>query len=117
MMTKTMTQSEKSALIARENDRCRRSMIQRARFKTVLTASVSALDDNTVTRLMLAVQSFDRFTPDNDPYNEHDFGAVIIDEERYLFKFDYYADDKFDKPGFPPAECVRVLTIMHENDY
>jgi hypothetical protein len=43
--------------------------------------------------MLTAVSSFSTFTPDNDPYNEHDFGAVDAEGERFFRKIDYYNSD------------------------
>ena len=32
----------------------------------------------TVAELLIAVEDFDNFTADNDPYAEHDFGAINL---------------------------------------
>ncbi len=58
---------------------------------------------------MLAV-----FTEDNDPYGEHDFGGVELEEQTVYWKIDYY-DQSLE--GLSPAPAnpeltVRVLTIM-----
>jgi hypothetical protein len=60
------------------------------------------------------VRSFDEFTPGNDPYGEHDFGAFDLDGERFNFKIDYYAPDMLHGSDDPanPEKTVRVLTIM-----
>jgi len=39
----------------------------------MVTPGVQALPD--MLGLVQAVQEFDRFTPENDPYGEHDFGS------------------------------------------
>jgi hypothetical protein len=36
------------------------------------------------------VRAFKVFTPDNDPYGEHDFGAFDFNTKRIYWKFDYY---------------------------
>ncbi len=40
----------------------------------MITQGVQALPD--VLGLVRAVRVFDTFTPDNDPWGEHDFGAI-----------------------------------------
>jgi hypothetical protein len=64
-------------------------------------------------------QNIRGFFADNDPYGEHDFGAVEIGGERFLFKIDYYdrsltahSPDKAD-----PAATTCVLTIMRADEY
>ena len=41
-------------------------------------------------RIFVAVHAFDAFDRDNDPWHEHDFGALDIDGERVFFKLEYY---------------------------
>lgn len=40
--------------------------------------------------LLTAIRQFNDFTPDNDPYGEHDFAAVEHDGVRVYWKIDYY---------------------------
>src|ERR1700690_2145764 len=58
-----------------------------------MTAAVNELPIDSKARLILAVQSFNAFTKDNDPHHEHDFGSVEVDGETYFFKLDYYSLD------------------------
>jgi hypothetical protein len=48
------------------------------------------LGPETQARILAAVQSFNTFDDGNDPWGEHDFGAIVIDGERVFFKIDYY---------------------------
>jgi hypothetical protein len=61
--------------------------------RVVMTAGVNALPISTKAHVLLAVQSFDKFTEDNDPHHEHDFGSFDIEGETYFFKIDYFALD------------------------
>ena len=69
--------------------------------------------------IMQAVRSFDMFTQDNDPYGEHDFGAIDVAGQRLFWKIDAYDVDL--EMGSPnptdPAVTCRVLTIMLANEY
>ena len=85
----------------------------------VLTAGIVALGAEAQARIIAGVQAFDAFTPDNDPYGEHDFGSVEVDGEKIFFKFDYFdlnramhSDDPAD-----PSKTERVLTIMLSSEY
>ena len=67
-----------------------------------------------------AVRSFDAFNDDNDPWGEHDFGAVEVSAEKVFFKFDYYASERLDAGSENPAnerDTYRVLTIMLAGEY
>lgn len=66
-----------------------------------------------------AVQAFSAFTPDNDPYGEHDFGAFDLGGQRLFWKIDYYDHDLrygSDDPANPDI-TTRVLTIMMASEY
>lgn len=94
--------------IAMKNDQIRKTFIG---GKIILTLGVR--ESNDMDRVLRAVQEFDSFTPDNDPYEEHDFGKVVVAGEEYFFKFDYYDDmyQCFKEDG------NRVLTIMRTDEY
>jgi len=102
---------ERAAKIAALNDKCRSTGIQ-----VVLTAGVNdALPD--LMGLMQAVRDFDRFTEDNDPYGEHDFGSLEWYGQKVFWKVDYY--DQALKYGEDPLslDCRRVLTVMLASEY
>jgi hypothetical protein len=87
--------------------------------RMLMTAGVNALPLGTKARVLLAVQSFDKFTEDNDPHHEHDFGSFEIEGETYFFKLDYYALDMDGGSEDPadPEKTTRVLTIMRADEY
>ena len=87
--------------------------------RVVMTQGVNALPLDTKARIVLAVQSFDKFTADNDPHREHDFGSFEIEGETYFFKIDYYALDMDGGSEDPadPDKTTRVLTIMRADEY
>jgi len=86
--------------------------------RLVMTNSVSELPLDIKARLILAVQSFNAFSNDNDPHGEHDFGEIDLEGESYFWKIDYYAPDLrggAEDPSLP--ETLRVLTIMRADEY
>src|SRR5579862_8625529 len=87
--------------------------------RVLTTTGVVELPVDTKARLLLAVQSFSNFTKDNDPHDEHDFGAIELEGERYFFKLDYYAADMHYGSENPadPNVTTRVLTIMRADEY
>jgi hypothetical protein len=87
--------------------------------QVVMTAGVNALPIDTKARLLLAVQSFDNFSKENDPDGERDFGNIKIEGETYFWKIDYYALDMDGGSEDPadPEKTTRVLTIMCADEY
>ena len=85
----------------------------------VLTAGIVALGAETQTRILAAVQNFDHFNDDNDPWGEHDFGSLEVDGERVFFKIDYYDPIRAMHSEDPadPSKTERVLTIMLASEY
>ena len=60
---------------------------RRSGFSVMMTVGVKSLED--LGGLMREVRIFDKFTEDNDPYGEHDFGSIIWHDETVLWKIDY----------------------------
>ena len=85
--------------------------------RVVITQGVQALEND--------VRHCDRcagmiaFTPDNDPYGEHDFGAIRYQGQTIFWKIDYYDLDLRMHSPDPSDETVtaRVLTIMLAEEY
>ena len=105
-----------AAKIAARNDALRRD---RLGGHVVMTAAVAGLSPDILTAAILAMRWFDAFTPDNDPYAEHDFGSFEHGGERFMFKIDTYADASLTCGAEDPlgANVVRVLTLMLASDY
>lgn len=100
-------------IIAELNDKFRRHE-DRSLGRYVMTSGVRALALEKQVQLIGLVKNFDSFTTGNDPYGEHDFGKVTMDEEDYFWKIDYYdLDMKYvsENPA-DPSLTKRVLTVM-----
>ena len=85
----------------------------------VITTGVAALGDEAVARIVKTIAVYDDFCHDNDPYEEHDFGAFEADGHTIFFKIDYFdptltwhSDDPAD-----PSITHRVITIMLAEEY
>ena len=98
------------------NDQLRRSLTG---GMLVMTAGVIALGAKRQMAILSAIAAFDDFSPENDPYGEHDFGALTVEGERILFKIDYldraltgHSPDPAD-----PTVTTRVLTVMLAEEY
>ncbi len=98
------------------NDQLRQSL---AGGVLVMTAGVIALGQACQVTILQAVAAFDSFDQDNDPYGEHDFGALEIQGERLFWKIDYYDRDlsAYSPDPADPSITTRVLTIMLAQEY
>ncbi len=105
--------SDPTSKIRELNDRLRSTFVGGA---VLLSNGVASLDDDAKRRLLAAVRTFEAFSPDNDPYGEHDFGAVEIGGERFLFKIDLY-EEPFVNSGNEEKMITRILTIMLAEEY
>jgi len=82
--------------------------------RVLITAGVQALPPEQQARVIQAVQAFDSFTEDNDPYGTHDFGGFDIEGQKLMWKIDAY-DQNFEYGSPDPADpevTNRVLTIL-----
>ena len=127
MTTGTLSHSER---IARLNDHARQAM--GLACVAVATEGFRALPDEDQSRVRELGETFDAFTPDNDPYGERDFGAIYQDSkgrwttsrpaqpaETVFWKIDAYDRDLQFGSEDPatPAVTRRVLTIMLASEY
>jgi hypothetical protein len=103
--------------IARLNDFCRTAMGVAGRV--VQTQGICALPLRDQSAIREKVETFDEFTPDNDPHREHDFGAFEHAGEKIFWKIDYYDPTltKGSEDPSDPRQTVRVLTIMLASEY
>lgn len=88
--------------------------------RVVLTEGIVSLPDDLRSTTIEKVQSFDAFTPDNDPYGEHDFGSIeVFGVGKVFWKIDYYDRDYCFHSGdaTDPTKTRRVLTIMLASEY
>jgi hypothetical protein len=112
----TNTTESKADRIRALNDAFRRTFVGGA---VMITAGVEAMPLDQRRSLLQKVRSFDAFSQDNDPHQEHDFGSIDEAGERYFWKIDYY--DRKTEFGSPdpagPAVTTRVLTIMRADEY
>ena len=100
--------------IAALNDRARRTFME---CRVIIAAGVQALGN--VDAVLRQVQVFEAFTPDNDPYGEHDFGQITLEGTTFFWKIDYYDLDLHMHSPDPSDDTVtaRVLTIMLAEEY
>ena len=111
-----MESTLQSTTIAQLNDAFRKTFIGGV---VVITQGIQALPEESRKAILTAVQSFNDFNEDNDPYLEHDFAAFQHNGERLFWKLDYYnltMDAGSENPA-DPSITKRVLTIMLADEY
>ena len=96
------------------NDQARQTFKE---CRVIITAGVQALGN--VDAVLRQVQVFEAFTPDNDPYGEHDFGQITLEGTTFFWKINYYDLGLHMHSPDPSDETVtaRVLTIMLAEEY
>lgn len=112
-----MSAAPRSATIAQLNDELRRTFVT---GDVVLTAGIRTLPPAQLRAVFARVRRHVDFTPDNDPHDERDFGAIDLEGlGRVFWKIDYYdptltfgSEDPAD-----PTRTRRVLTIMLAEEY
>lgn len=113
-----LTADEKTRKIAELNDLARTAMGVASRV--VMTNGIASLDPAVLSDIRERVETFNDFTPGNDPHGERDFGAFDVEDVGKVFwKIDYY--DKAFKYGSEdpsdPSKTARLLTIMLAEEY
>ena len=107
--------TEANTLRIRElNDQARQTLTG---CRVLITPGVRALDATAA--ILALVQQYSDFTPDNDPYAEHDFGSFQFAGETIFWKFDYYDLDLTMHSPEPadPTVTARVLTVLLGSEY
>lgn len=123
-MSSAITHTER---VAELNDRFRQSLeipvlgVATIPGLVVMSAGVASLDPMHQIEIIASVRRFDAFTPDNDPYGEHDFASISHPVAGKLFwKISYYEGQDMQYGAPDPADlsnCFRVLTIMLAHEY
>jgi hypothetical protein len=82
--------------------------------KLVLTPSVKALSDATVSQALLKLRTFDKFTKDNDPFGEHEFGSFEFADQKFVWKIEAFDKELRygSKDPADPNKTTRVVTLM-----
>ena len=102
--------------ISELNDHARQSFMG---CRVVITRDIIDLDEQVISAILAQVRRYDQFTPDNDPYGEHDFGSFHHGAVHVFWKWDYYDLDLVMHSPDPSdlAVTARVLTIMLADEY
>jgi hypothetical protein len=100
----------KESVIANKND-----VFRKLGFGVTMTKAAATLPD--IYGLMQQIRAFNEFTDKNDPDGEHDFGCLIWNQEKVIWKIDYYNDKLtcYEDPLSPT--CKRVMTVMLAEEY
>lgn len=117
--------NEKTLLIQKQNDEFRKRImipvfgIPEIQGKFVVTRGIHALGPEPQIIMSAKVRDFDKFTEDNDPYGEHDFGSFDFEGQKIFWKIDLY-DTQYEmgsEEPSDPSQTRRVLTIMLASEY
>lgn len=102
--------------IAIQNDDFRKYL---SKGTLVLTQGIRSNAPEDIQAIITQVRTFDKFDENNDPYNEHDFGAFDYKGKKVFWKIDNY-DRKFlylSPDVCNPKLTNKVLTIMYADEY
>jgi hypothetical protein len=129
-MSALLNAAERVERIARLNDRARQAM--GLCCIAVATQGFRTLPVTDQSRVRELIETFDAFTPDNDPHGERDFGAIYQTgdsqwtttrpaevQETVFWKIDNY-DPSLEWASEDPANPAitrRILTIMLAHEY
>lgn len=85
----------------------------------VATSGLRSLGSAFLEKVMLAVQEFDAFSEENDPWGEHDFGAVMVGDSKVFWKIDCFDPTltEASRNAANDAMTMRVLTLMLAEEY
>lgn len=114
-----MMNKEQIKKCAKLNDEFRSQILtgQYGHNQVIFTSSVKLLPY--LKGIMQNIIDFDTFDENNDPYGEHDMGAINVNNIKFFWKIDYYDLHKNYMSPDPsnPEVTKRVLTIMKAEEY
>lgn len=102
--------------IALQNDNFRKHLSQGT---LVLTQGIRSNTSEDIEAIINRVRTFDAFDENNDPYNEHDFGAFDFKGKKIFWKIDNY-DREFlylSPDVSNPRLTNKVMTVMYAEEY
>lgn len=87
--------------------------------RVMMTSGIQALGQAAVNEIISKVRALNAFTKDNDPYHEHDCAVLTVDNNKVIFKIDYYDRDlQYASPDPSDAtKTCRVMTILLAEEY
>lgn len=107
---------ENAKQIAELNDQFRQTF---KGGKVVYSEGVKALPTMERVKVFSAIKAFSNFNEENDPYQEHHFGSVTINGERYFFMIDYFTLGlkHYSENPADPKITKRVMTIIKDSEF
>lgn len=102
--------------IALQNDNFHKHLSQGT---LVLTQGIRSNTKEDLEAIITKVRTFDSFDENNDPYNEHDFGAFDYKGRKVFWKIDNY-DREFlylSPDVSNPRLTNKVMTVMYAEEY
>jgi len=106
----------RSRQIAALNDLARKTF---RGCRVVLTEGILNMPDAAQVEILQRVRQYSCFTPQTDPYGEHDFGGFDFEGQRIFWKFDYQ-DKRSSWRLADPTDgdaTERLLTILLAEEY
>lgn len=109
-------ETESAAKIRALNDALRTTF---AGGRVMLTPGMLAMPKAARETVLQRIRDFKDFEDADDPYHEHDFGAVEFAGQRIIWKIDYYdlTDQYLSDDPTDPEKTHRVMTIMLASEY
>ena len=114
-------------MIAILNDGLRERLTAPGRNRVVMTQGIAAVIGDVScyagfhrrAALLRIIRDYRDFSPDKDPYGEHDFGLFEFEAARCLWKIDCYDPtlEAGSEDASDAAVTVRVLTILLAEEY
>lgn len=109
-------EAEKTLRIRTLNDTFRTTFMG---GRILITQGIQALGMDSAQTIMDKIKAYNSFTPDDDPYGEHDFGAIDHGGQKVFWKIDAY-DENLEFGSEEPwngEKTTRVLTVMLAEEY
>lgn len=112
----TLHHNKRSREIAALNDLARKTF---QGCNVMLTQGIMAFSEEDQLELLQDIRAYNAFTPQTDPWGEHDFGSLEFRGRKIFWKFSYYdRASMYHTPDASDAErTTRVLTVMLAEEY
>lgn len=114
--TDLVRQKQRTADIQRLNDNLRKTgRGGRVHF----TEGILAQGPDFALAVFTAVEAFSKFDCHNDPWGEHDCASLMVEDQKILWKIDYYDKTQtFHSPDASnPKVTKRIMTVMLAEEY